>query len=164
MFALSIGWVRWNTRRVFFANVAADAPACSQRLADVWTTLTRDQQMVLLQVAHERIANPYQRPIVDSLLETGLLLAPDLGPPAEATVVALASFLVATQPGLQTSLLAIATGITGVLTTVLKTRHAIASWFAARKGSENSARAAPAPATMNPIRLYEWLVSFRDFR
>lgn len=171
MLALSIGWVRWNTSRVFFANVAADAPAGSQRLADVWTTLTRDQQMVLLQVAHERVANPYQRPIVDSLLKTGLLrLAPDLGPPAEAidfldgeehrlatdlrawerantghswryarvilivSVVALASFLVATQPGLQTSLLAIATGITGVLTTVLKTRDAISSWLAARKG------------------------------
>lgn len=127
--------------------------------------------MVLLQVAHERVANPHQRPIVDSLLKAGLLrLAPDLGPPSEATaflngeeqrlgadlrawervdtghsgrdarvilivsVVALASFLFATQPGLQTSLLAIATGITGVLTTVLKTRDAISSSLAARKG------------------------------
>ena len=171
MLALSIGWVRWNTSRVFFANVAPEAPAGGPPVANVWTTLTRDQQMVLLQVAHERVANPYQRPIVDSLLKTGLLrLAPDLGPPADAAaflngeehrlkadlrtwervnmghswryarvilvvaIVGLASFLFATQPGLQTSLLAIATGITGVLTTVLKMRDAILSWLAARKG------------------------------
>ena len=171
MLALSAGWVRWNTRRVFFADVAAGSVGDSRPVADVWTTLTQDQQMVLLQVAHERVANPYQRQLVDSLLKTGILrLAPDLGPPAEAagflneeehrraadlrawervnaghswryarvillvSVVALALFLFATQPGLQTSLLAIATGITGVLTTVLKTRDAITSWFAARKG------------------------------
>jgi hypothetical protein len=41
----------------------------------------------------------------------------------------LAFFLIATQPGLQSNLLGIATGLTGVLTTGVKLRDAIAPWF-----------------------------------
>jgi hypothetical protein len=50
-----------------------------------------------------------------------------------ASVAALACFLVATQPGLQSSLLAITTGITGALATALKMRDAITSWLSGRK-------------------------------
>jgi hypothetical protein len=46
-----------------------------------------------------------------------------------ASATGLAGFLLLTQPGLQSSLLGIATGITGALTAGLKLRDAVASWF-----------------------------------
>jgi len=127
--------------------------------------------MVLLQIARERIANPYQRAIIQKLLRDGLLrLNPDLQPCSEefdqflqgkehdlngqllaweqvsvghswryvrlalvAGVTCLGFFLIITQPALQSSLLGIATGITGALTTGLKARDAIATWFSKGK-------------------------------
>ena len=52
-----------------------------------------------------------------------------------AGVTCLGFFLIMTQPALQSSLLGIATGITGTLTTGLKAKDAIASWLAQRKGT-----------------------------
>jgi hypothetical protein len=45
------------------------------------------------------------------------------------SVAGIAFFLVATQPGLQSGLLGVATGIAGALTTSLKLKDAIASWM-----------------------------------
>jgi hypothetical protein len=52
-----------------------------------------------------------------------------------ASIGGLAFFLIATQPGLQSGLLGMATGITGVLTTSLKLRDAVASWLGDRKSA-----------------------------
>ena len=53
-----------------------------------------------------------------------------------AVVVAgLGCFLIATQPGLQSSLIAITTGIAGALTSAMKLRDAVGAWFASRKAS-----------------------------
>ena len=50
-----------------------------------------------------------------------------------ASVAALACFLIATQPGLQSSLLAMTTGITAALTTLMKMRDVITAWLMGRK-------------------------------
>jgi hypothetical protein len=52
-----------------------------------------------------------------------------------AVVGGLAFFLIATQPGLQSNLVGIATGLTGMLATGAKLRDAIAPWFARGKAS-----------------------------
>jgi hypothetical protein len=172
---LLVWWIRWNTNHLFFADAETngDAPPLPESFEALWATRSPDERMVLLQVAHERIANPYQRSTIRVLLRDGLLtLNPDLQPCSGAFeqflrqkehdlqpqllsweqvnvghswryvrlalvagVTCLGFFLVVTQPALQSSLLGIATGITGVLTTGLKARDAIASWFAARKGT-----------------------------
>jgi hypothetical protein len=167
--ALLVSWIRWNTTRLFLANEEANASAIppAEPLEDVWKSRTADEQLVLLQVARERIVNPHQRPVVKRLLKDGLLtLNPDLQPSSTrfdeflqnkerdllgqlrewervnvghswryvrlvlvASATGLAGFLLLTQPGLQSSLLGIATGITGALTAGLKLRDAVASWF-----------------------------------
>jgi hypothetical protein len=48
-------------------------------------------------------------------------------------VIGLGFFLVATQPGMQSGILGIATALTGVLTSLLKLRDAAASWWPARR-------------------------------
>ena len=170
--ALLVWWIRWNTNRLFFAdvepNAAAAAPA--EPFEAMWKARSTDEQMVLIQIARERIANPYQRSVVRHLLDDGALrLVPDLQPgsPAFAEFLAIKHgelraelrewesvnvghswsyvrliliacvtgvgvFLVGTQPALQSSLLGIATGITGLLTTGLKLRDAVGSWLAGR--------------------------------
>jgi len=50
-----------------------------------------------------------------------------------ASVAGVGFFLIATQPGLQSSVMAIATGITGVLTAGSKLRDALTSWIDSRK-------------------------------
>jgi hypothetical protein len=172
---LLVWWIRWNTNRLFFADEESnvDASPVSVPFEELWQTRTPDDQLVLLQVARERIANPYQRAVIQKLLRDGLLrLNPDLQPCSEqfeqflrgkerelqgeiltweqvnvghswryvrlaliAGVTCLGFFLLVTQPALQSSLVGIATGITGVLTTGLKARDAIASWLSQRKGS-----------------------------
>jgi hypothetical protein len=127
--------------------------------------------MVLLQVARERIANPYQRTMIRHLLDKGWLTLDPILQPASAEfgvfllgkekdlhadlqqweevnvghswryvrlillagVIGLGCFLIATQPGLQSTLLGIATALTGGLTTGLKLKDAILPWFEARK-------------------------------
>ena len=44
-------------------------------------------------------------------------------------------FLLATQPGLQSSVVGIATGITGILTAGFKVRDAIGAWLQRKSGS-----------------------------
>jgi hypothetical protein len=50
-----------------------------------------------------------------------------------AGVIGLGCFLIATQPGLQSTLLGIATALTGALATGLKLKDALVPWFEARK-------------------------------
>ncbi len=167
-------WVRWNTNCLFLANAeSADNPVTTATAAETWDALTADEQMVLLQIACEKVANPWQRPTVDALLQKGLLrLRPGLqacSPELEAflrdeasrsrdqltewerinlehswryvrvilavVVAGLACFLIATQPSLQSSLLAITTGIAGALTTAMKLRDAVGAWFVGRKAA-----------------------------
>src|SRR4030095_11709082 len=172
---LRVWWIRWNTNRLFFADeeTKADAPLVPESFEGLWTARTSDEQMILLQITDERIANPYQQAAILALLRDGLLkLDPDLQPCSDdfdqflrqkgrdldkqlltweqvnvghswryvrlaliAGVTCLGFFLIVTQPALQSSLLGIATGITGVMTTGLKARDAIGSWFSQRKGN-----------------------------
>jgi hypothetical protein len=174
-FGLMVWWIRWNTNRLFFADEesASHEPLTSESFEAVWNACQPDEQMVLLQITHERIANPYQRTVIQKLLREGLLkLNPDLQPSSEefeqflrqkerelrptllaweqvqvshswryvrlallAGVTCIGVFLVVTQPALQSSLVGIATGVTGVMTTGLKARDAIASWLSRGKGS-----------------------------
>ena len=47
----------------------------------IWIARTTDEQMALIQIARERIANPYQRSVVRQLLKDGALrMVPDLEP------------------------------------------------------------------------------------
>ena len=55
-----------------------------------------------------------------------------------AGVTCVGVFLVVTQPALQSSLVGIATGLTGVMTTGLKARDAIASWLSRGKVTTSS--------------------------
>jgi len=50
-----------------------------------------------------------------------------------ASVAVVGFFLIATQPGLQSSVVAVATGTTGVLTAGSKLREAVTSWFERKK-------------------------------
>jgi hypothetical protein len=166
-FALLFWWIRWNTTNLFLADLEGSCATRPEPCEQLWQKRTRDEQMVLVQIARERFANPYQRPIVRQLLQDGLVrLAPDLQPSSEefekflrgkeqkleaqikkweentgawswrygrlilgASVIGVLFFLVATQPGLQSSVTAIATSIAGVLTAGSKLREAITSWF-----------------------------------
>jgi hypothetical protein len=170
-----VWWIRWNTNRLFLADYEASTPppVVSAPFDPVLKQRTPEEQIVLLQIARERIANPGQRPVVERLLGLGLLrLCPDLRPwPHEFEefllkqeeerhaavamsehvteehswqsvrlilamgVAGLGFFLVATQPGLQSTLLGIASGVTSALTTGLKLREALVSWLPGRKGS-----------------------------
>jgi hypothetical protein len=47
----------------------------------------------------------------------------------------MAVFLVATQPGLQSELLGVATGIAGALGTLVKVRDAIAGWMEKKRAA-----------------------------
>jgi hypothetical protein len=51
-----------------------------------------------------------------------------------ALVAGIGFFLIATQPGLQSSVMTIATGITGLVTAGSKLRDALTTWIA-RKGT-----------------------------
>ena len=173
LIAAALGWwIRWNTNSLFLADVDASTKVAGPRApARAWAKLTPDQQMVLLQIACERIANPWQRPVVNELLRRGLLrLAPGLQPcsaefdrflarEAElrrgelvqwerlnlehswryirvvlvVVIAGLGGFLIATQPSLQSSLIAITTAVAGVLTSALKLHDTVAAWFAKRK-------------------------------
>jgi hypothetical protein len=175
MLGLLIWWIRWNTNRLFLADVETDeaTAAPSAPFDQTWEKCTEDEQMVLLQVARERLANPHQRRMIRHLIGRGLLrLNPDVRPSTDefddylrnrecqlraqisawqrvnvghswryvrlilaVCMTGLGFFLVATQPGLQSSLIGIATGITGALTTGLKLRDAVAAWFAERKSA-----------------------------
>ena len=69
--------------------------------AELWTECSNDERLVLVRVVHEHIANPYQRPIVEALLQRGLLtLDPDLRPCSRG----FADYIRAREPELQTSL------------------------------------------------------------
>jgi hypothetical protein len=170
MLVLLVWWIRWNTNRLFFANEHVDVPVPAGPFDEIWNPLENEQKLALLQIARERIANPYQRKIVKGFLDNGLLrLNPELQPCSEefrrfledkdrqlgndlqswehvdlghswryvrlilvASLVGLAFFLIATQPGLQSSLLALAGGITTALTTGVKLRDAVGSWFGSK--------------------------------
>jgi hypothetical protein len=175
LIAAALGWwIRWNTDRLFFARADAGTTAAVPDAPDeAWTTLTTDQQMVLMQIAGERFANPWQRSTVDGLLGKGLVrLSPGLQPCSPAferfllqqaedrraeleqwehqdvehswryirvvlvvLVAGLGCFLIATQPSLQSSVIAITTGIAGALTSAMKLRDAVGAWLASRKAS-----------------------------
>ena len=172
-FAATIGlltwWIRWKAVRLFFsdhegATLPSDAP---DRL---WQDCSDEERLVLVRVAHDHIANPYQHPIVEALLQKGLLkLDPGLQPSSPAlaqyihererdladelrrweivesghswrftrmvllaSVAGLGLFLLATQPGLQSGLLGIASGIAGALTALMKLQDAVTDWFKTR--------------------------------
>jgi hypothetical protein len=171
--ALLAWWIRWNTDRLFFADYEPKTPppVASAPFEDVLKQCAPEEQIVLLQIARERMANPGQRRVVERLLDTGLLrLCPDLRPwPREfeefllnteeerhaevsnsehvtdehswhsvrlilaMSVAGLGFFLVVTQPGMQSTLLGIASGVTSALTTGLRLRDAITSWLPGRK-------------------------------
>ena len=81
--ALLVWWIRWNTNRLFLANEETDGSGDGpcEPIEELWERRTVDEQMVLIQVARGRVANPYQRPLVRHLLSQGLLrLDPDLQP------------------------------------------------------------------------------------
>ena len=75
-------WIRWNTKRLFLADVDGPAAACPEPPFDaLWNDLKLDEQMTLLQIAKERIANPHHRSMVRQLLAKGLLrFNPGLAP------------------------------------------------------------------------------------
>jgi hypothetical protein len=170
---LLIWWLRWNTNHLFFANDDANGPGASpESFKTLWRARTPDEQMLLLQIAKERIANPYQGDVVRRLLGDGLLrLAPDLQPSSEAFdefllskereceakmvewenvnashswryvrlvlvtgVSGLGLFLFVTQPAFQSSVIGVTTALTGTVTTGLKLRDAVMSWFVTPKG------------------------------
>jgi hypothetical protein len=173
-FALALGllywWISWNTNQVFLADLDAGPPPAGN-CEQVWSQCTPEEQMVLIQIAREHIANPYLRDTVKGLLGKGLLqLAPDVQPySAEfaalvrkqertleakiqewqdvnatrswrrwrlilgASVGVVGFFLIATQPGLQSSVIAVATGTTGVLTAGSKLREAVTAWLERKK-------------------------------
>jgi hypothetical protein len=169
--ALLFWWIGWNTNRLFLADLDESVRKPAGGFDRLWARCTPDEQMVLVQIARERIANPYQRPLVQLLLQKGLLrLKPDvqpfsdafdrflrvkeqeLGPVIEewekvhlchswrygrlilgASVACIGTFLIATQPGLQSNLVGIATGITGLLTAGFKFRDALTAWFSGEK-------------------------------
>jgi hypothetical protein len=160
-------WVRWNTNRLFFADLQGSGKTPSGTFEEIWDCCSTDEQIVLVQIAREHIANPYQRAVISGLLAKGVVrLAPDVRPFSDdfeaflhakarkmeaqirewehvdtlhswrsgrlilaCSVGAVAFFLLATQPGLQSSIMAIATGMTGVLTAVGKLRETLGSWF-----------------------------------
>jgi hypothetical protein len=166
-------WIRWNTNRLFLADIDASAASPSGTPEEIWARCDEVEQMVLVQIAREHIANPRQRSIVKALLEKGLLrLAPDVKPFSEefadflrrkeqeldakirdwqdvkvrrswrygrlilvSSVAGVGFFLIATQPGLQSSVVTIATGITGVLSAGSRLRDAVASWIARKATS-----------------------------
>jgi hypothetical protein len=177
MMGLLVWWIRWNTRHIFLAEQkGGDAQSQNDAQATIesrWWQLTREQRMVLLQVARDRIANPRQRQTVTTLLEQRLLrMAPDLRPYSKevekvledkrktltaelraweelkvahswrnvrliliVSVSALALFLFATQPGLQSNLAGIASGVTALLSAMVKLREAVASWLPGRRNA-----------------------------
>lgn len=170
--ALLYWWIRWNTNHLFLADLDAGAPA-SGDCEQLWADCEPNEQMVLVQVAREHIANPYQRPTVEALLKKGALrLNPDVQPCSDAfetflqgkvrdlqtqiadwqdvkvrsswrhwrlvlasSVAGVGLFLIATQPGLQSSVVAVATGTTGILTAGSKLWEAFGSWIGGRKGA-----------------------------
>jgi hypothetical protein len=163
-------WIRWNTNRLFHADLECPAykEIPSKDFEHEWNQCSTEERYVLLQVAREKIANPYQRRVVEALLSKRLLrLSPDLQPNSDAfriwllekeqkckpelrawedvkqqmfswrnvrtvlfaLLAGLAFFLVVTQPGLQSDLLGVMTGVAGMLTTLVKLRDAIVSWL-----------------------------------
>jgi hypothetical protein len=174
MIGLLVWWIWWNTRHIFLAqeDVENGDEENKEIIEGKWSELTNEEQMVLLQVARDRIANPRQHQIVVKLLKERLLtLNPDLRPSFDVdkvfrderethaadlrqwedvtgarswrnirtmlivSVGALALFLFATQPSLQSNLAGIASGVTAALTVILKLREAIASWLPGRKSA-----------------------------
>jgi len=165
-------WIGWNTNHLFLADLDAGTPPSEEDCLKIWTQCQPDEQMVLMQIAREHIANPYQRPAIASLLRRGVLrLDPDVQPFSKefdtflqdkrrelraeiatwhdvhvrgswhhwrlilvSSVAGVGLFLIATQPGLQSSVIAVATGTTGMLTAGSKLWEAFGSWIG-RKGA-----------------------------
>ncbi|MDX1984808.1 MAG: hypothetical protein SFV51_31335 [Bryobacteraceae bacterium] len=175
--ALLIAWIRWNSNRLFLADLEAiplvAAEDTAQQHQAWWDDCSGDERYILVQVAEEHVFNPYQRRTIEKLLAKGLLrLAPDIQPRSAAftefilekgrhqsaalhdweqvdvahswryarlillaSLGLLALFLVATQPGLQSELLGVATGLAGGMSALVKVRDAIASWLEKRKSA-----------------------------
>ncbi len=86
MLGLLVWWIRWNSNRLFLADeeTSASGASPSGTVEEIWSQRTPDEQMALLQIARERIANPYQRPMITQLLKDGLLrMNPHLVPYSE---------------------------------------------------------------------------------
>jgi hypothetical protein len=83
--ALLLWWIGWNTNRLFLADLDEGGSTPSGTFARIWDRCTLDEQMVLVHIARERIANPYQRPVVEALLKKGLLrFNPEVQPFSDA--------------------------------------------------------------------------------
>jgi hypothetical protein len=83
--ALLLWWIGWNTNRLFLADLDEGGSTPSGTFDRIWDWCTLDEQMVLVHIARERIANPYQRPVVEALLKKGLLrFNPDVQPFSDA--------------------------------------------------------------------------------
>ena len=98
--ALLTWWMRWKAVRLFFADQDTTSPE-NMSPPLLWGRCTREERFVLIRVAHDHVANPYQRSTVESLMKQGLLtLNPDLQPCSAE----FADFIVAQQGNLQTEL------------------------------------------------------------
>jgi hypothetical protein len=87
-------WIQWSAVRLHFADVESHDPLAEEDAAERWIGLEEPEKFVLMQIAAEGIANPYQRQTVLDLMRRGLVsLAPDLQPssPAMAKFVRRAS-------------------------------------------------------------------------
>ena len=83
-------WIRWSAVRLHYADAVAHSPLPDEDAAERWVSLDDTDKFVLMQIAAEGIANPYQRPTVLDLMKRGLLsLEPDLQPssPTMAKIV-----------------------------------------------------------------------------
>jgi hypothetical protein len=83
---LLLSWIRWNTNHLFYADLDSPhvGPASPDRYEAAWNGCEMNEKILLIQIARERMANPYQRPMVIRLMNKGLLrLAPDLQPSSE---------------------------------------------------------------------------------
>ena len=83
MLSLLAWWIRWNANWLFFANYGPQSAlaTASAPFDQVLNLRTHDEQIALLQVSRERIANPANRRVVEGLLDAGLVrLCPDLRP------------------------------------------------------------------------------------
>jgi hypothetical protein len=98
--ALLTWWMRWKAIRLFFADQDTTPPP-NVSPALLWGACNREERLVLLRIAHDHIANPYQRSVVESLIRQGLVtLNPDLQPSSPE----FAAFIIAQQGTMKTEL------------------------------------------------------------
>jgi hypothetical protein len=77
--AAMVGWLRWNSTHLLFADVPSTAELHPQHAQAEWDACSIDEKHVLMQIAREGVVNPRQRPLVLRLMAKGLVrLGPNL--------------------------------------------------------------------------------------